>query len=348
MKPRDPPPGAYALFFHRLALVGRSGLPLRDALAIMVQDSDADPGSARMIAAVEARLRAGSSLADALQQMPESFPAETVGLVREAEGSERAAASYALLAADYEHRARFRLALRAAVTWPMVALLGFVVIFFIAAIFVMPMFKELYASFGVELPAPTRALFGFTQMFGGWGAVLLVLLPVAALVLAPRWSRHLPTSERRDRWLLRLPVVGPYLRKTFASRLVASLLATLHGAPLRETLANLRATTGNLVLAGRVAGLEKRVAAGRSLGEALRESPDLPASVRVSAELGERGGDLEASLQHTRDVSDEEAAHSLVRLEQAVLVATYVVAGVLIGFTVIALYLPIFKLGAAI
>ena len=139
-----------------------------------------------------------------------------------------------------------------------------------------------------------------------------------------------------------------YLRRVFTSRLATTLLAAIDGGPPRELLEHLRATVASDELAASVTSLQARLDSGSGLAQAVRDTPSLPSRVRVSAELGARGGDFGEALRQTLELNDEETRHALLRLERTMLVGAYLVAAFLVAFLVIALYLPIFKMGSAI
>jgi type IV pilus assembly protein PilC len=215
-------------------------------------------------------------------------------------------------------------------------------------VFAIPTFESMFVAFGADLPGPTRLVVWISNLFGkGW----YIVVPVIAF--AVWWVRR---NDLIALWLdgrlggvtARAPIMGAYLTRAFTSRLSTLLAATIAGAPLRESLAHLRATLRHAGSAQRVAQLEERVASGLALPEAVAATPSLPSRLRVAVELGSRTQRLETALRHAVAVSDDEMGRSLLRLEQALLVMGYVFVGVLVGFLVIALYLPIFKMGSAI
>ena len=343
---RQAAPAALVRLFSQLAVAARSGLPVGDAMRILVQDDDRDPASRRLLEQIEARTRAGGSLSDALQKS--GFPAPTVALVRKAEDSKGLPQVLELLARDYEHNARFRTATRGALTWPAASFVVFVLVLLLMAVGVVPWFESLFSSFEAQLPAPTRLLIWISRVISSWWWVLLALAAILAFVAWSGRGRGLLKRAVLYSALLRLPVVRAYVSKTVSSRLASMLLAAAEGAPLREALGHLVASLGSGKLARAVRHLEKNVAGGLSLEDAVAATPELPGRVRVAVELGRRTDQLAAALRQTIEVSDEDAERSLVRLEQVTLMTAYVFMGVLVALMVLAVYLPIFKMGSVI
>jgi type IV pilus assembly protein PilC len=340
-------PAVIARLFEQLALAARSGLPLADAMEILLQDA-AEAQSNGLIQALAARTRAGSSLSDAMQQVGKMFPAATVAFVRAAERDDRLAPVLEVLSRDYAQAAHFRGATRAALAWPLVSFIFFLLILFAMAFFVVPFFEGIFASFEADLPGPTRLVIGVSWLISkGWFVWVPLLLGVLYVAFFRReWLEAMQAAA--DRAALRVPIVRTYLARTFAARLASLLAAASDGAPLREGLAHLVATTRSRRLAEPVVRFEERVAQGQALVDAVAAGPDLPGRLRVAVELGARTNQLPAALKQTLVLYEEEAERSLVRLEQGALVTAYVCIGVLVGMLVIAMYLPIFKMGSVI
>ncbi|MEO7741653.1 MAG: type II secretion system F family protein [Usitatibacter sp.] len=341
-------PEALQRLFDQLSLATRSELSIADALQIVAQDIEADEAARTLLSSLAVHVRGGGSLSDALRRSGADLAPETLALLVKAEQEGALPVVLHLLARDYEHRARFRTATRAAAAWPLVSLGFFVLVLIAMAVFVIPKFEEVFEGFDANLPGPTRLLIAISHfLVGAW----FVWIPIAALAIFA-WVRYRRRWEwlqaRMDALAFRTPIVRTYLAKTLVSRLASSLIAVADGAPLVEVLGHLRATLASRAHAATIAALEARVAAGTSLAEAMAASPGLPGRLRVAVELGSRAGLLGAALRQTQALSDEEAERSLMRLEQGTLVAAYVAVGVLVAFIVLAMYLPIFKMGSVI
>lgn len=341
-------PEALQRLFDQLALAARSRLSLGDALQIIAQDLEADESLRAMLTGLATHVRGGGSFSDAMQRSGADFAPETIALLRKAEQDGSLAEVLHLLARDYEHRARFRTATRAATAWPLLSLGAFFLVLIALAVFVVPQFEEVFQGFGASLPGPTRLLIGLSHVLRDAWFIWVALAALAVFAWVRYRRRWEWLQSRADALAFHTPIVRTYLAKTLVSRLATTLIAVAEGAPLRETLGHLRATLASPGLAARIAALEARVAAGMSLAQAMAASPELPGRLRMAVELGSRADMLGAALRQTQALSDEEAEHSLMRLEQGTLVAAYLAVGVLVAFIVLAMYLPIFKMGSVI
>ncbi|MDH4190773.1 MAG: type II secretion system F family protein [Betaproteobacteria bacterium] len=348
MSQRPIPADLLALVFRQLSTAAKTGFPLQDALAIVREDGDLGQ-AAPLVAAMAADAARGEALSASLARMPGSFPAETVALLHDAETGAKLADALELLAGDYERRAASRTAKFAALAWPAV-LFGFLfVLTLMIMIFVIPSFKQLYASFGANLPAPTILMIAFSELLveGWWGLAILCALGVAVWRIDAR--RSLRLHRALDRFVYRVPFLSDYLARTLMSRLCALIDHASRGElPMPRALAHLRATVGNLYLADSLRAIEDALAAGASLATALRAAPAIPRRAGLIIELGERSANLGAALAQAAALSDLEAGRALVRFERAALIFGYLILGVAVGFIVIATYLPIFRMGAVI
>lgn len=347
MKPARIPPAAIAVLFRQLASAQRGGLPLHDALAILSRDAELARGHAALISDLASQLAAGKPLSGALDAHRASFAPEAVELVRAGENGRALPEALELLAADYEQLALQRSAVRGALAWPAAIVVVLVLLVALVLIFVIPAFKQVFTSFGADLPDATLLVMAISGAVADYWYVAAALVALA-VVFAARGAA-LPGRAWIDRGLLCLPFVRPYLVKTFVARVSRALGAASESRlPLPAALAYLRATAGNLRLAESAASLEAQLRAGKGLAAAVHENPHLPGQLAVALELGERSNSLAPALRQLVAFSEGEAARSLMRLQQAILIGTYICLGIIVAFVVIALYLPIFKLGAAV
>ena len=347
MKPARIPPAAIAALFRQLAAAQRGGLALHDALAILAKDPELGRNHAALISDLGSQLSAARPLSGALESHRAIFGPEATELIRAAESESALAEALDLLATDYELRALQRSAVRGALAWPAAIAVVLVLLVALVMLFVVPAFKQVFASFGADLPAATLLLMGIANALGEYWYVWVALIVLVALYALRGGT--LPGRAWLDRGLLRLPFVRPYLVKTFVARLSRALGAAVDSRlPLAPALAYLRATTGNRRLTESAAALEAQVRAGKGLAAAVRESAHLPGQLAVALELGERSNNLGPALRQLVAFSEGDAARSLMRLQQAALITTYLCLGIIVAFVVIALYLPIFSMGAAV
>jgi len=215
-------------------------------------------------------------------------------------------------------------------------------------IFVTPSFKQVFTSFGADLPGPTLLVMAVSDLAVDYWYWVLIPVAVLAVVAQRRWARGLRFATL-DAALIQIPFVRRYLTKCFVSRLIQVLDRALSGSlPLIPAVAYLRATAGNTRLTGAAGVLEAQLLGGKDLTAAVRDTPSMPGQLATALELGAATQDPGAMLRQLAAFSEGEAARSLMRLQQALIACAYVAAGLIVGFFVIAMYLPIFRMGEAV
>lgn len=337
------------LLFRQLAAAARARLPFAEVLAILRQEGERGRYG-RLLAVLGRELEQARPLSDALAATA-MFAPETVAFVRGAEGTPALAEVLEVLADDYGRRAVAGRALANALYWPLTLAGVLVFVIMILMIFVVPAFKEVYRSFGADLPAPTLALMTLSDWFVSylWPPLLIVAI---LLVLAAIFRGKAPpkVTEAYDWLRLRVPLVGAFREKLFQLRSVA-LLAVAADAD-REfaaaALAHLDGTAENRRLASWVGPLARRVAGSGELLPAVRETSEVPRRIAAILELGARTGDAAAARAQVAAWCDAEMEVGLPRFQTNFLALSYAVLGTLIAFVVIGLYLPIFMMGAAV
>ena len=268
--------------------------------------------------------------------------------MREGEAAGRLPATLDLLASDLELQYAGGIGVRGALAWPTAILVVLFLVTSVIMIFVIPAFKQVFTSFGADLPGPTLLVIAASDAFVSYWWIGL-LVAVAAAAWAIRKGVVLPRIAILEHLVARVPVVRGYLLKAFSARLARVLAGVGEGGvPALQALAYVRATTRNAYLAGIAATLEGRLRQSPDLGAAVLGTPQMPGQLAVALEIGQRSGRPAQALRQVVSMSDAAAMRALVRLQQAILVGSYVLAGLLVGGVVIAMYLPIFKLGAVI
>ncbi len=323
-----------AFLFRQLAMAAQAGLPLREVFTVLRKES-----AGSLIALVGKQVQDGASLPSALDSV-RALPRETAELVRAGEASALLPALLDALAADYARRAAGRRALLKAIYWPAALAVAMFLLLFVTMVFVMPAFGSAYADFGAELPAITRALVAATDFIAlrwPWAALAVVLTVGLVLVLR---KRAVPV----------LPFVNPFRERMFQLRLAAMLAfaATAGAGCVSAALAHLRATAPTRRAARSIDALTERLAAGADLFAAMRDTAYVPHRVAAMLELGARAGSMSAARAHIDSWCAAEFDEAVPRFEADVLIATYVVIGVVLANVVIALYLPIFRLGSVV
>lgn len=341
-------PQTGALLYRQMAGAVRNGLSFADLFEVLADESDYFGTDAPLIPLLAEALAQTDSFAGALSRLPAVFPAETVAMLAQAEAAGRLGESLDILADEQADRVQQGAALRAALLWP-AALLGFALLVAMAVmIFVVPAFKEVYASFGADLPAPTLLVIYVSDIFVEYW--WLVASGLFALYLAHR--RGVDFSGLRivvERLLLGLPFLRNYLLRAYSTRLLRWIVASRDDSVMRDAaLAHVHVTTGWYLLRDALAVLRKRLSDGMPAGQALDRLPLLPARLGQQIRMVERFGTAKAVLQQFMEMSEVDQAQALLRLERGTFLTAYVTIGVFVAYMVIALYLPIFKLGAVV
>ena len=340
--------GLVAVVLRQLADALRAGLSLGDTLAILGKDTDLEKRHRQFIAHLAGHVASGGLLSQALAEYELTFPPEAITLVRSGEDGGTLRSALDLVATDFELRRIHQVGVKGALAWPITILVVLAMMVGLIMIFVIPAFKDVFSAFGADLPTPTLLVMGLSDLFVKYWYVLAALV-VAAVVAFRSAGRRMARIAAFDAAMMRIPFLRSHLIKTFVSRLSHILAHALEGElNVAAAVAYLRATAGNLELAGLARELESQLASGKDLVSAVRDTPRLPGQLAVAVELGAKAYDPVVALRQVVAFSEGEARRSLVRLQQALLVSTYIATGIIVGGTVIALYLPIFRMGQAV
>jgi len=341
------PLASAAALFRQLSDLSDGGFTPAEAVAVLREDEDA-AGMSATLAELARDLEQRDALAPALERHVAAFGTEVVALVRAAEERNALPAALALLADDFERRQQLHKGLLTVLFWPLF-LLGFLALITMTLmIFVIPSFKTVFHNFGADLPGLTLLIMAIADGFASYGIVIVALL--VALPFAVGWvrrrTRHGPAI---DAIFLKLPGTRRFLVKLLLGRLSALLAgAAESGIPAAAVIGYLRSTLGNLHLRGVIGALEHDVAQGMPLSAAWRKQALLPRGFARMMDIGERSKKLGPALARAAQTYTLEAVQAISVFRQVLVITAYVLAGVIVGITVIAMYLPIFKLGAAI
>lgn len=337
-----------AHLYRNLASAARHGLPFSDLFTILKEDPDLSGKKAPVAATMHEALQEGISLADAMARVPRQIPSATVELVRQAERNGQLPETLYLLADDQMWMAQTGKGIRGALAWPLTVLAFAIVILGAALMFAVPAFEEMFSSFGAELPLPTRMVIGLSDLAVGlwwlWLALGVGVWVAAKRNLLPRWLA-LPA----ERLVLSVPFVHNFVIRSFCFRLLNWLATCVRKPDMQPAvLAHLKSTTSSHALRAALDELSKRLNSGQGLGSALNQLPQVPRRMALQVQIGEKTGNPEDAIAQALDVSEADLASAQLRLGRGVFLASYLLVGCAIGFTVIALYLPIFMMGTAV
>lgn len=341
-------PLVLSVLFRQLAAAQRRGLPAHEVASVLAQDPQWRAAERKTLARGAEAMRGHAQLSAALAQVPDLVGAETAQLLRAAETANALPATLDTLADDYRHLAEGSRDLRLALAWPLMVAGVVAVMLVVMSIFVVPAFQEAYGSFNADLPAETAWFFALSSAIGRtwwlWAVVLLGLLVAWRLGKLPRALIDAVARVWHS--------VG-FVRHQLLSRFVVRLLRWLRvGMADRAlgmaALAHLQATEAAASTARAAEALAAALHSGAGTAAALSQASMLPARLALLVQLGERMGDVPAAIDQLAELADAQALEADQRFERGCLLSLYGAIGVTVLVTLIAVYLPIFKLGAIV
>jgi len=340
-------PAEAAMLTRQLATLLGAGFPLVPALDTLLSQGRSHTFN-RILAQIKDSVVAGSSFAAALARYPGTFSTLFINMVRAGETSGTLEIVLDRLAEIGEKQEELKNRIRSAMTYPLLMLaVGLLVLFFLLT-YIVPSITAIFSDMNQVLPAPTRFLIRLSALVqSGWWLLLLV---VAGLVVLVRMLGK--TAKGRfliDRTLLRLPAVGALVRKMAVARFSRTLGSLVeNGVVLLSALEIVKNVVGNVLLADAVAAAAREVGKGQGLGNALAASrvfPDLPIQM---ISVGEQSGQLEAMLYKVADVYENEVQATILRMTSLLEPVMILLMGIVVGFIVLAICLPIFEMNTLI
>ena len=334
-----------AFFTRQLATMLSSGIALVQAFDIVAGGAEKQK-MADLVREIRNDVSAGESFATSLRRHPERFDTLFCNLV---DAGERAGALEAMLhriAAHKEKTEGLKSKIRKAMVYPIAVICVALAVSGILLIKVVPQFEQIFAGFGAELPAATLLVIAISEFAQAWWLPLLVA--AAALPAGILAARRTPrVREAMDRVILRLPVVGGIARKSAVARCTRTMATTISaGVPLIEALNSVAAAAGNSVFAQEMRRIRDEVAGGRQISAAMRNGRAFPTIVVQMIAVGEESGTLDDMLDRSATYYEDQVDDTVEGLTSLLEPMIMSVLGVLIGGLVIAMYLPIFQLGA--
>ncbi len=337
-----------AIFSRQLATMLSAGIPLVQAHEIVGHGHE-NPAMQKLILAVKADVEGGSALAEALSKHPLYFDDLFVNLVS---AGEQAGALETLLdkIATYKEKTEaIKKKIKKAVTYPAAVLVVAFVVTIILLIFVIPAFEDLFKGFGADLPAFTRMVIDLSVFVRTQGWILAILFGAAVASFFYFKKRSRPMRHFLDRMALKMPIVGPILVKAAIAR-YARTLSTMFsaGVPLVEALESVAGATGNIVYEIGVLRMKDEVATGQRLQQAMENTDLFPNMVIQMIAVGEESGSLDEMSSKVADFYEEDVDNAVDNLSSLLEPLIMAILGVLVGGLVVAMYLPIFKMGSVI
>jgi type IV pilus assembly protein PilC len=343
IKPKD-----IAIFTRQLATMMKAGVPLLQAFDI-VGRGNANPSVAKLLNDIRTDVETGTSLAAAFRKFPMHFDNLYCNLVEAGEAAGILEALLDRLAVYMEKTEAIKAKIKSALMYPIAVMVVAFVVVAVIMIFVIPAFKSVFTSFGADLPAPTLFVMGMSEIFvkywwlifGGIGGGLYFFLQA--------WKRSEKVQMFMDRVMLKLPIFGDLVYKSVVARWTRTLSTMFAaGVPLVEALDSVGGASGNSVYASATVKIQTEVSTGTSLTAAMTNANVFPTMVLQMCAIGEESGALDHMLGKAADFYEGEVDEMVAGISSLMEPIIITVLGTVIGGIVVAIYLPIFKLGAVV
>jgi type IV pilus assembly protein PilC len=337
-----------AVFTRQLATMMKAGVPLLQSFDIAARGGN-NPRLSRMLNDIRGDVESGTSLSAAFRKQPMHFNALYCNLVEAGESGGILETILERLAVYEEKSMALQSKIKSAMTYPIAVLVVAFVVVAIIMIFVIPSFKEVFTSFGGELPLPTLIVIAMSEFFVAYWYLIFGGLGGGYYFFMQTWRRSEKMQNFMDRLFLKFPVFGELARKAILARWTRTL-ATMFGAgvPLVEALDSVAGASGNKVYQLATEKIQKDVATGTSLTTSMQTSGVFPNMVLQMSAIGEESGSLDHMLGKAADFYENEVDDMVKAMSSLMEPFIIVILGVLIGGIVVAMYMPIFKLGAVV
>ena len=336
------------LFTRQLATMMKAGVPLLQSFDI-VGKGHANPAVAKLLMDIKMEVETGNSLTNAFRKYPLHFDALFCNLVAAGEQAGILDSLLDRLATYKEKIVAIKGKIKSALFYPISIIVVAFVITAVIMIFVIPAFKDLFQNFGADLPAPTLVVMAISDFFVSYWYLIFGGIFGGFWFFFYSWKRSKKMQMVMDRLFLRLPVFGDVIRKATIARWTRTLSTMFAaGVPLVEALDSVGGASGNYVYVEATKKIQLEVSSGTSLTVAMQNSEVFPNMVIQMVSIGEESGSLDGMLSKVADFFEAEVDDAVEALSSLMEPMIMVVLGTLIGGMVIAMYLPIFKMGQAI
>jgi len=343
IKPKD-----IALFTRQLATMMAAGVPLLQAFDI-VGRGNTNASVTKLLNSIRNDVETGTALAPAFRKHPMYFNNLYCNLVEAGEAAGILESLLDRLATYMEKTENIKSKIKSALMYPIsVVVVAFVVVTIIM-IFVIPAFKDVFSSFGADLPGPTLVVMGISEFFVAYWYLIFGTIGGGFYFFMQAWKRNEKMQRFMDRALLKMPIFGILIDKSCVARWTRTLSTMFAaGVPLVESLDSVGGASGNYVYSSATGKIQKEIATGTSLTAAMTNANVFPNMVLQMCAIGEESGAIDHMLSKAADFYEAEVDEMVAGLSSLMEPLIIVFLGVIIGGIVVAMYLPIFKLGAVV
>ena len=343
IKPKD-----IALFTRQLATMMKAGVPLLQSFDI-VGRGNTNPNVTKLLNDIRLDVETGTSLSTAFRKFPLYFDSLYCNLVEAGEAAGILEALLDRLATYMEKTEAIKSKIKSALMYPTsVVIVAFVVVAVIM-IFVIPAFKEVFTSFGADLPAPTLIVMGISEYFVQYWWLIFGVIGGGGYFFMQAWKRNERVQQFMDRTMLKLPIFGVLIEKSCVARWTRTLSTMFAaGVPLVEALDSVGGASGNYLYQAATDKIQQEVSTGTSLTAAMANANIFPSMVLQMCAIGEESGSIDHMLGKAADFYESEVDEMVAGLSSLMEPIIIVFLGTLIGGIVVSMYLPIFKLGQVV
>jgi len=335
-------------FTRQLATMLKAGVPLLQSFEIIARGHK-NPRFARLMMEIKGRIEAGSSLSQAFREHPGQFDSLYCNLVGAGETAGMLDGILERLATYKEKILAIKSKIKSALFYPTTVVVVAIGVVTVIMIWVIPAFKQVFTNFGANLPAPTLVVIGISDFFVAWWWVMAAIIAGTVMGLFVLHRRSAAFRYTLDRISLKVPIVGGIIEKATIARWTRTLSTMFAaGVPLVEALDAVAGAAGNAVYAAGTKKIQTEVSTGTTLTNAMHNTGLFPSMVLQMTQIGEESGSLDGMLSRVADFFEREVDDAVAALSSLLEPIIIVFLGVVIGGLVVAMYLPIFKLGAVI
>ncbi|MDT3485443.1 type II secretion system F family protein [Stenotrophomonas maltophilia] len=343
VKPKD-----IAFFSRQMATMMKSGVPIVSALDI-IASGHKNPRMKKLVDTIRTDIEGGSSMYEAVSKHPVQFDELYRNLVRAGEGAGVLETVLDTVATYKENIEALKGKIKKALFYPIMVVVVAMLVSGIMLVFVVPQFEDVFKSFGAELPAFTQMVVNLSRFMVSWWWLMLLVAIGSAVGLVMAYKRSPKMQHAMDRFVLKVPVIGQIMHNSAIARFSRTTAVTFKaGVPLVEALGIVAGATGNTVYEEAVLRMRDDVSVGYPVNMSMKQTNLFPHMVIQMTGIGEEAGALDAMLFKVAEYYEQEVNNSVDALSSLLEPMIMVFIGTIVGGMVIAMYLPIFKLGAVV
>ena len=343
IKPKD-----LAIFTRQLATMMKAGVPLLQAFDI-VGRGNPNPSVTKLLNNIRTDVETGTSLSAAFRKFPLHFDNLYCNLVEAGEAAGILDQLLDRLAVYMEKTEAIKSKIKSALMYPISVLIVAFVVTAVIMIFVVPAFKEVFSNFGADLPAPTLAVIAISEIFVKYWWLIFGGLGGGFYFFMQAWRRNKKMQQVMDRIMLKMPIFGTLVDKSCIARWTRTLSTMFAaGVPLVEALDSVGGAAGNWVYESATIKIQQEVSTGTALTVAMTNANLFPSMVLQMCSIGEESGSIDHMLGKAADFYEAEVDDMVAGISSLMEPIIIVILGTVIGGIVVAMYLPIFKLGQVV